>query len=64
MWQSRDDDKKVKEREADSPWFTQKTNKALDTGLVSLTKAPGAVSRRGAGTGHLLERVLEARAGE
>ena len=64
MWQSRGDDRKVKEREADTPWFTQKTNKALDTGLVSLTKAPGAVSRRGEGTGRLLERVLEARAGE
>ena len=45
MWQSRDDDKKVKEREADSPWFTQKTNKALDTGLASLMKAPGSLSR-------------------
>jgi len=34
-----------REREADIPWFTQKTNKVLDTGLVSLTKAPGALSR-------------------
>ena len=64
MWQSRGDDRKVKEREADTPWFTQKSNKALDTGLVSLTKAPGAVSRRGEGTGRLLERVLEAWARE
>ena len=41
------DDKKVKEREreADIPWFTQKTNKALDTELASLTKALGALSR-------------------
>ena len=41
------DDKKVKEREkeADIPWFTQKTNKVLDTGLASLMKAPGALSR-------------------
>ena len=32
-------------KEADIPWFTQRTNKALDTGLISLTKAPGALSR-------------------
>ena len=46
-WQSRVDNKKVKEREreADTPWFMQKTNKVLDTGLASLTKVPGAVSR-------------------
>ena len=37
----------MKEKEADIPWFTQKTNKALDTELASLTKAPGAPSRRG-----------------
>ena len=42
----------------------QKTNKVLDTGLGFLTKAPGALSRRGEGTGCLLERVLEAWAGE
>ena len=42
----------------------QKTNKVLDTGLASLTKAPGALSRWGEGTGHLLERVLEAQAEE
>ena len=30
---------------ADIPWFTQRTNKVLDTGLASLTKAPGALSR-------------------
>ena len=42
----------------------QKTNKVLDAGLASLTKAPGALSRRGEGTGHLLERVLEAHAEE
>ena len=37
----------MKEKEADIPWFTQKTNLALDTELASLTKAPGAPSRRG-----------------
>ena len=42
----------------------QKTNKVLDTGLASLTKAPGALSRWGEGTGCLLEIVLEAQAGE
>ena len=42
----------------------QRTNKALVTGLVSLTKAPGTLSKGGEGPGHLLERVLEARAGE
>ena len=36
--------RKVKEKEADTPWFTQKTNKILDTGLASLTKALGALS--------------------
>ena len=44
------DDKK--EKEADIPWFTQKTNKALDTGLALLH----------VGTGHPLTRVLQARA--
>ena len=34
-----------REKEADIPWFTQRTNKVLDTGLASLTKAPGALSR-------------------
>ena len=34
-----------REREADTLWFMQKTTKALDTGLASLTKAPGALSR-------------------
>ena len=53
-----------REKEADIPWFTQKTNKVPDTGLVSLTKALGALSRWGEGTGRLLERVLEAQAGE
>ena len=52
------------EKEADTPWFMQKTNKVLDTGLASLTKAPGTLSRGGEGTGRLLERVVEARAGE
>ena len=53
-----------REKEADTPWFTQKTNKVLDTGLASLTKAPGTLSRRGEGIGCLLERVSEAWAGE
>ena len=34
-----------REKEADIPWFTQRTNKVLDTGLASLTKAPGALLR-------------------
>ena len=44
---SRVDNKKVKEREkeADIPWFMQKTNKALDTELASLMKALGVFSR-------------------
>ena len=42
----------------------QKISKVLDTGLEFLTKAPGALSSGGEGTGRLLERVLEARAGE
>ena len=46
MW-SRVDDKKVKEREkeADILQFKQKTNKALDTELVSLVKALGTLLR-------------------
>ena len=36
---------KVKEKEADILRFMQKTNKALDKGLASLTKAPAALSR-------------------
>ena len=47
-------DKKVKESEADIPWFTQKASKAPDM----------APSRWGEGAEHLLERVLEARAGK
>ena len=41
----------------------QKTNKVLDTGLASLTKA-SAPSRGDEGTERLLEGVLEAQAGE
>ena len=53
-WWTGVDDKKVKEREeeADIPWFMQKTNKALDTGLALLH----------VGTGRPLTRVLQARA--
>ena len=43
-WWSRVDDKKVKIKKADIPWFMQKTNKALDTGLASLMKALGTLS--------------------
>ena len=35
--------------EADTPWFMQKTNKVLDTGLASLMKALGALSMGGEG---------------
>ena len=42
----------------------RKTNKVPDTGLASLMKAPGALSRRGEGTECLLKRVLEDRTGE
>ena len=42
-------DKKVKEREkeADIPWFTQKTNKALDTGLALIHIGTGPPSCEG-----------------
>ena len=52
-----------REREADTLWFMQKTTKALDTGLASLTKAPGALSRWVKAQG-AFSRVLEAQAGE
>ena len=35
----------MKEKEADIPWLMQRTNKDLDTGLASLTKAQGTLSR-------------------
>ena len=53
-----------REKEADTPWFTQKTNKVLDTGLASLTKAPGTLSRWVKAQGAFLKKVLEAQAGE
>ena len=53
--------KKRREKEADSPWFTQKANKAPVQGLLCSWR-PQAPSRWGEGTEHLLERVLEARA--
>ena len=37
-------DKKVKEREADIPWFMQKANKVPETGLARFTEASGALS--------------------
>ena len=33
-WWSGDDDKKVREKEADIPWFTQKANTVLFLGLT------------------------------
>ena len=41
-----------REKEADTPWFTRKANRALFSGLALLH----------VGTGRLLERGLEARA--
>ena len=35
----------------------QKISKVLDTGLEFLTKAPGALSSGGEGTGHLLQSL-------
>ena len=32
-----------REKEADAPWFMQKTNEVLETGLASLMKALGAL---------------------
>ena len=43
VWSRRSESKR--EKESDIPWFTQRTNKVLDTGLASLMKAPGALSR-------------------
>ena len=42
----------------------QKTNKVLDTGLKSLMKAPGALSRWGEGTGCFLESWKPGQEGE
>ena len=36
--------KSRREKEADIPWFTQKANKAPDTGLALFTEASGALS--------------------
>ena len=33
-----------REKEADIPWFTQKANKAPDTGLALFTEASGTLS--------------------
>ena len=58
------DKKSEREKETDTPWFMQRTNKVLDIGLASL-KCPHRVSSRGGeGTGYFLERVLEAQAEE
>ena len=43
------DKKSEREKETDTPWFMQRTNKVLDTALASLTKALGTLSRRGVG---------------
>ena len=56
--------RKVKEKEADTPWFTQRTSQVLDTGLASLTKAPGTLSRWVKAQDTFLKKVLEAQAGE
>ena len=37
-------DKKVKEKEADIPWFMQKASKAPGMGLALFTEASGALS--------------------
>ena len=58
-------------KEADSPWFTQKANKAPDTGLALFMEVTGALSKerrrrtpslRSEDAERLLEWVLEARA--
>ena len=51
------------EKEADIPWFMQKANKAPAWGLLC-SQRPQVPSKWGDGTEHLLERVLEARAGK
>ena len=56
--------KSEREKEADTPWFTQRTNKVLDTGLASLRRHQAPSQGGNEGTGHLLMRVLEALAGE
>ena len=47
VWSRREESKR--EKEDDIPWFTQKTKKALDTGLSLLH----------VGTGHPFVRVLQ-----
>ena len=61
--QSRPIRKQRREKEADIPWFMQKTNKAPARGLLC-SQRPQVPSRWGEGTERLLERVLEARAGK
>ena len=56
-WWTGVDDKKVKERKRKRLIFLglcRKPIKSFDTGLVSLTKAPGALSRRVKGQGAFL----------
>ena len=57
-------DKKVNERKRlIIPWFTQKANKPPAWGLLC-SQRPQEPSRWSEGTEHLLDRVLEARAGK
>ena len=53
-----------REREADTLWFMQKTTKALDTGLASLTKAQGAFLRASLKPGQESERGRSLRSKE
>ena len=46
LWKRKCREKRKREREASIPRVTWKTNKALYTGLVPLTKAQGVISRR------------------
>ena len=55
--------KKVKEKEADIPWFMQKANKAPTWGLLCSWRSQ-APSQWDEGAERLLERVLEAQAGK
>ena len=59
----RERERERERKEFDIPWFTQKANKAPTWDLLSSWR-PEAPSRCGEGAEHLLERVLEARAGK
>ena len=55
VWRRQEESERKKE--ADTPWFMQKTNKVSHEGT-------GHPLQQGEGTGHLLERVLEGPARE